>query len=328
MFIKFPSIDNHYQEGSTKKWVQRFPELPLSKFIITEKLDGSNLQVIITKDEVQCASRRQMLSISDSFFDYQRTVLVDCKTQIEALQRYIVENNEGVEQIHIYGEIFGEGVQKRIHYMKGKKFLPFEVRLNEKLLSIKEALDLFQSLEIGDWWVPILKIADSLDEALQTEVSDVLTLVEGEVQKDLNRNIEGVVIAPYDNLFAFDNYEQDVFMGESVFRLKKKCKEFNDKMKVKTKEIKVFEGSEEYVRLQTIWNGYFNENRLADLFSKEGPITEMKEIGKYIKLMGDDVKEDFFKEHKEAFILLTDAEKKKIMGSVGQNTLPLLKAVL
>jgi Rnl2 family RNA ligase len=269
-----------------------------------------------------------MLSISDSFFDYQRTVLVDCKTQIEALQRYIVENNEGVEQIHIYGEIFGEGVQKRIHYMKGKKFLPFEVRLNEKLLSIKEALDLFQSLEIGDWWVPILKIADSLDEALQTEVSDVLTLVEGEVQKDLNRNIEGVVIAPYDNLFAFDNYEQDVFMGESVFRLKKKCKEFNDKMKVKTKEIKVFEGSEEYVRLQTIWNGYFNENRLADLFSKEGPITEMKEIGKYIKLMGDDVKEDFFKEHKEAFILLTDAEKKKIMGSVGQNTLPLLKAVL
>jgi hypothetical protein len=99
-------------------------------------------------------------------------------------------------------------------------------------------------------------------------------------------------------------------------------------MKVKTKEYKPFKGSDEYVRLQNIWNGYFNDNRLQDLFSKEGRISEMGEIGKFIKLMTQDVREDFLNDHKEEFILLNDKEKKKIMSSAGQNTVPLLKAEL
>ena len=42
-----------------------------------------------------------------------------------------------------------------------------------------------------------------------------------------------------------------------------------------------------------IWSGYINENRLADLFSKYGEIQSNAEIGKYIKLMLEDAKEDF-----------------------------------
>jgi Rnl2 family RNA ligase len=334
-FIKFPSIDNHYEQGSTARWTKRFPDLALANFIITEKLDGSNFQVIITADDITCCTRKRTLTIADSFFDYQRTILVNRKTELVKLQKY-VQDTEDVENVYVYGEIFGEGVQKRIHYMKGKDFLPFEVRINEKLISIKAAFDLFTSVGIdyNKFWVPVVGVADSLDKALECNVTEVVTAVEGgHIDAELNRNIEGVVIAPFDKVYAFDNFQADedgnkIFMGESVFRLKKKCKEFNDKMKVKTKELVVFEGSDEYNRLRNIWDGYFNENRLADLFSKEGPIETRKEIGKYIKLLGEDVKEDFLKEHKDAFILLTDIEKKKIMSSAGQNTLPLLQAAL
>ena len=56
--------------------------------------------------------------------------------------------------------------------------------------------------------------------------------------------------------------------------------------------------------------------------------TKGKEIGKYIKLLSMDVKEDFLKFHKEDFIQLTDEEKKNIMSSAGQNTLPLLQQAL
>ena len=326
-FIKFPSIDNHYQGGATERWKREFPELPISKFAITEKLDGSNLQLIITADEVKAASRRHMLDLEESFFDYQRTVLINCKPQIEAIQKHITDNN--LENVYVYGEIFGQGVQKRIDYCEGKQFLPFEVRIDNELISIKDARDLFGKLGISEWWVPLIEVVDSLDEALEFNVNKVPTrIVEAErifkTDKELNKNIEGVVIAPYDKVFKRKQLEGN----ESVFRLKKKCKEFNDKMKTKTKELKVFNGSEEYNRLRNIWDGYFNENRLADLFSKEGKISEMREIGKYIKLMTVDVREDFLKDHKDAFMLLADDEKKQIMSSAGKNTLPLLQDVL
>tara|TARA_R110002020_G_scaffold248845_2_gene462838 strand:- start:3770 stop:4780 length:1011 start_codon:yes stop_codon:yes gene_type:complete len=333
-FIKFPSIDNHYEQGSTSRWLKRFPDLALAKFIMTEKLDGANFQVIITADNITCCTRKRTLTIADAFFDYQRTILVNRKDELDKLQKYVQET-EGVENVYVYGEIFGQGVQKRIHYMDGKDFLPFEVRVNEKLISIKDAHTLFESVGINyhEFWVPIVGFTDNLNEALLWNVTEVPTAIEGSVDNDLNRNIEGVVIAPFDEVYAFDNFQDDgdgnkIFMGESVFRLKKKCKEFNDKMKTKTKEVVIFEGSDEFNRLNILWSGYFNENRLADLFSKEGPIETRKEIGKYIKLMGEDVRADFLKDHQDDFILLTDMEKKRIMSSVGERTLPLLQAAL
>ena len=324
-YIKFPSIDNHYQTGATNRWIRQFPDLPISQFAIMEKIDGSNLQLIITKDEIKTASRNEILADDNNFFDYKNAVLVDCKDQLDKLQTHINDND--LDSIHVYGEIFGQGVQKRIQYCDGKGFLPFEVRINEELISIKDARDLFESIDIKDWWVPLIEVVDSLDEALEFNVNEVPTRIDkGDLKPngDINRNIEGVVIAPYDKVFCITREGEN----DSVFRLKKKCKEFNDKMKTKTKEIVVFEGSEEYNRLRNIWDGYFNQNRLDDLFSKEGRISEMREIGKYIKLMGADVMEDFIKDHKEAWIALDKKEQKHITGSIGANTLPLLQAEL
>ena len=45
------------------------------------------------------------------------------------------------------------------------------------------------------------------------------------------------------------------------------------------------------------FESYINENRIDTVFSKEGPIEDMKDIGKYIKLVMEDARKDFEKEN-------------------------------
>ena len=332
-FIKFPSIDNHYQQGVINRWSVRYPELPLSKFIVSEKLDGSNMQVCITADDIKFASRNRTLGDDESFFDYHSVLLNNSATHqiLKDFQEHL-KHQPDIDNIYIYGEIYGVGVQKRIDYGDNKDFKAFEMRINGDLISIGEALDLMDYLNITrDFWVPILGIFDTFAEAYAFETAVIgedgeavaidTTIAIGNLGDGSYRGIEGVVIAPYDRVFAYDNLEG----GQSVFRMKKKNKEFNDKMSVKTKVVEIFEGSDEYKELHAVWAGYFNDNRLQDLFSKEGKIETPQQIGKYIPLMMNDVKEDFFKEHKDAFIALTDKERKKIISSSAGYTLPLLQ---
>jgi Rnl2 family RNA ligase len=311
-FIKLPSITNHHNAKSTRKWISRFPAIDSAKYILTEKLDGSSFQIIISADEVKHATRNRVLELQDSFYDWQR-IISNNQANIDIVQNY-VKACADIEVIHVYGEIFGRGIQKRIDYGDNKMFLPFEVRVNHRIIPIKDALDLFETLGIPDWWVPIVAKEVTLEDALTFEVEDYDSAFapDGVVSK-----VEGVVIAPYDQVFAD--------ACGSVFRMKKKSKMFNDKMKVKHKELVIFEGSDEYVKLQGIWDSYFCPNRLLDLFSKEGMIESQSEIGKFIRLMGEDVREEFFDAYKDAFIELTDAERKRLMSTVGPNTLPLLR---
>ena len=96
-FIKFPSIDNHYETGSTNKWIQRFPELQCSKFIISEKLDGSNIQLIISKNDIQVATRNNLLEVTDTFFDYHNTILKQYSENIKKLQR-LINKTDGLDK--------------------------------------------------------------------------------------------------------------------------------------------------------------------------------------------------------------------------------------
>lgn len=305
MFIKFPTIENSYQQKHIDKWIQHHPELRDCSYLITEKLDGSNFQIIVSPDgEVQYATRKRVLENTESFFDWQAVVMEGYKDQIDLLRCDAIKQGT---YINIYGELYGQGVQKRIHYFDKKDFRVFAMRLNGHVIPPCSAKDIlyYMGINDADWWVPIYDIVSSLSEALNFEIP---------------AGVEGVVITPSNKVFEDEQ--------GSVFSLKIKTKEFSDKMKCKHKERKLFKGSDEYNELQNEWNGYVNKNRLADLFSKNGVIEQPGQIGDYIRLMQDDVKVDFFKDHKDAFIKLTDLEKNKLLKSTGALVLPLLKAAL
>lgn len=321
-FRKFGSIENSYQNKVIARWSNHFPELTVSKFIVMEKIDGSCMGVYITEDNIVYNSRRKILEETDSFNEYLR-VFAGYQSHLDAIQNY-VKTTDGVDSVRIYGEIFGN-VITRVNYGDVNDFKVFEVLVNDTPLTIKTGMDFLTDLGINDWWVPVFGIFDNFQDAYDFDIDVDTKAITGTQRTGDNvcNKIEGVVIAPYDVMFSYEHEDE----GTSVFKLKKKSEKFNDKASNK-KPYEEFVGSEEYTRLAGIWSGLINENRLLDLFSKEGMIQGPKEIGKYIPKMLADVKEDFFKEHKDAFILLTDTEKKKIISSTASLVVPLLQAHL
>lgn len=304
MFKPFSSIEN----ASTKlveRWVSRSPEASASRYLVTEKLDGANFQILIDGGgPIRYFSRNKELEISEPFFDWQKTVMQDCRKELRAL---MLHSSFVGATIRVYGELFGSGVQRRIQYLPEgqKKFLPFEIHVDDVRLTQVEMDKLLNLLDMPEWRVPVLATCDTLEEAVTFDL-DRETMIGRELGVEGNRKIEGVVITPLD---------RHLYIGQSHFIFKVKSKEFNDKMKVKTKVYKHFNGCVMYCWLVDVWQGYFNENRITDMYSKEGVIKEKTEIGKYIKLITEDVKSEFLEEYLEEFSALTDTEKSKLLKS-------------
>lgn len=126
------------------------------------------------------------------------------------------------------------------------------------------------AIEMSEYVVPILRVENSLPLALEYDLSD------------LEGKSEGVVIQPLNEPLTW---------GDSVFRIKKKCASFNDGSTKNRKPKEPIPSEVQQLRVEFM--GLLNENRLLDLFSKEGQITDQKQIGKYIGLLLEDAKADF-----------------------------------
>lgn len=75
-FKKFPSLDNHYQNKVIDRWLDNNPELQDIEMLVTEKIDGSNFQIIIDKDGgVTCGKRTSLLAPDEKFSNWQATQL-------------------------------------------------------------------------------------------------------------------------------------------------------------------------------------------------------------------------------------------------------------
>ena len=305
-----------------RMWINRYPEIDADRYIVTEKIDGSNFQLIFTKGkEVSFGSRNNELRSFSEFFDFQRAVLIDCADQIERLQDY-VDGSLYVDEINLYGELYGAGVQRRIQYSDKKHFLPFHMMIDGRPVSYMDSMMLFMDAGIlGCWWVPVLAPSLTLDQALALDVESLDTRVSQSM--DGNRKIEGIVIEPLENVYTLEHEE-----GVSRFKLKKKSQNFSDKAGVKHKTQKQHKVSAEGEELFGRWSEMFNDNRLCDVESKVGPIEEMGQMGEYIKLLINDVREDFMNEYKSEFIGLLQSDRGFIMSSGGKLAAELLKSKL
>ena len=49
-FYKYQSIENHYSNKHINDWVTFNPEMETMKYVLQEKIDGSNFQIYIDND--------------------------------------------------------------------------------------------------------------------------------------------------------------------------------------------------------------------------------------------------------------------------------------
>jgi len=270
-FKKFSSLENTYRQNLIDK--VQYEGKDGGEWIVTEKIHGANFSFWCDGNEVKVASRSQF--VDGTFYN--------CQAVINRYEKGILETHhilckEG-DVLVIYGELFGGNIQKEVQYGE-KDFRAFDMAINGEVQDKVKAFSWarFASIQTA----PVLKVG-SLKECLEVANTFQSTLTpegfEGE-------NIaEGVVIEPVIPAW-FNN-------GSRIY-FKNKTASFSEKNST-PKEKKVFELSYEESDILNSLLVYSTENRVLNVISKIGEITN-KDFGKILGLTVQDMLEDFVKD--------------------------------
>jgi Rnl2 family RNA ligase len=305
-FKKWHSIENSYRQETIDYYLRQCPELPDEQYTITEKLHGSNFQIYFQPNEpVRVGSRRNFLNADDHFRGaYIPRLLESHGALLERLQGYVDSHDE---TIRLFGELFGEGIQKGVKYGPPKRIRYFGLMLDD----ILEPFSCFRDwIEDDDLIVPIVAEVSGLEAALAFN-----TEFDSMILNEPDNICEGIVIQPLDRVYT-DGHG-------SPFILKKKNERFAEKQREK-KPIVV---DTEVARLNEEFKAYITENRLQGVFSKQGEIQRPDQIGDYIRLMLADAKEDFIKDFDNGFSALDGKQQKQVLN-VGAMIAHMLKGYL
>lgn len=276
---KYLKMENSYRNKHIEHFLGVFPEIADCEYVLQEKIDGTNLRVHITKDNIMFGSSGQEFTLEQAKhfnlrgFIEENPVFMD---KFKLIQRYIGDRDDSYT---LYGEYFGRGIEKRIPYWKEKekdiKF--FDIAFNDELLPPAVFEDMMKSYGMESMMVPVICYVKGLKAALDHPTVFKSKLADAEA--------EGCVIKPYRTIFD-DN--------DSIFYIKHKNQKFLDgSLKVPEND----RSSNDDVPNPFL--EYISENRVLDMISKEGPLESKRDIGKYINLVIQDAVEDWMKDHED-----------------------------
>lgn len=291
MFKKYPSMDNTYQSKSIELWKEFHPTIMEEEFIVLEKIHGTNFSVVFEPGQTPClASRNRVLDPDEDFFNVREVVLHQGHDLL--LEKFLRLAREDNVPYQLYGELFGPGVNKGVNYGRKRDFRFFDLRRDGFLLAHRQLENLMQP-DMAQYLVPSLGIFKGLQSALDVQVEGVNSLLTPEDHQGPN-TLEGVVIKPYNTVLLSP-------IGYT-FMLKKKTEKFQE---VARERRGPKESSEHPVvaELNQRFHRYITDQRLQNVFSKEGVIADKKQIAAYIQLLLEDAKKDFLKDEENLKLL-------------------------
>lgn len=301
-YVRYPSIENHYQTKHVMRWLNEFPELENEKFWLFEKIDGANIQLYFEPNQVfKVGKRSGFINEQEKFYGIW-DVLKKYEQQIKDIQTRVDKDGP----ITLYGEIFGEGVQKRIKYFDYKDLIFFDVLECGKFWDAKPANDLL--VDFGLPVVPSVQSIQGLSNALN---------ISADIRSKINPSVEAEgLIAKPDREFV------NKLNQRLIFKIKSEL--FAEKMYNRAEPKKEPMDPVVY-KYFSEFSALINKNRVTSIMSQNGQIQRPQEIGQYIKLVLADAKTDFLKEHDVSH--LEDKQLKQIYN-VGHKITPLLKEYL
>lgn len=269
-FKKFSSLDNTYRQNLIDKTQYEGKDGGL--WIATEKLHGANFSFWCDGTEVKVASRSQF--VDGTFYN--------CQAVINRYSQGILDwcQQKGVSDFVVYGELFGGNIQKEVKYGE-KDFAAFDVVIDGKVLDKHSAWRIAK--ECGLNFAPVL-FTGTFKECLEVNNTFKSTLTpEGYEGENIS---EGLVIEPVQPAW-FEN-------GSRIY-FKNKTESFSEKNR-QPKEKQVFELSEEESDLLNELLKYSTEQRVSNVISKIGQVTN-RDFGKILGLTVQDILEDFSKDN-------------------------------
>ena len=302
-FIKYSSLENHTNSKFLAKIVEAITLGHCEDyFVAREKIHGTNFSVIITKDSIQPAKRSGPIAETESFFGWQ-DLMAKYRKNFESVQQKLIAGQynqeiEGlpgfvppvnVEQIQIFGEFAGDGIQKEVDYGE-KDFYVFDVMFDGKYINDVAANGVASYAKLK--MAPIIAIG-TLEELLKLPVEFNTTVPEYNKRWDKAENglydfvqpkpptdnvAEGLVIKPVHPAFLSNG---------SRIAIKYKTDAFKEKGKGKAPKLPT-PMTEKDIALATQFSEFITENRLSNVLSHIGEVTT-KDFGKVLSLMMKDI---------------------------------------
>lgn len=293
-FQRYGSIENITRQKSLDYIVQQ--GLSNGEWVVQEKVHGANFSIWYKDGEVKFAKRSQFIGEGDNFYGHAK--LTDELTiAITAISTDLQSND-----VVVYGELFGGSyphpdvkrdnqsatIQQGVFYHPSTRFYAFDLVVNGDYQCVDQC-DI-QFINTGMCYAitlfkGTLKECIEFDNAYETTIPAQFDLpsIEGNI-------CEGNVIKPVQSKFLAN--------GNRVI-LKSK----NSKFTEKEHKPKTLKDTPEQLRAKypdsfkalEFFNQYITENRLRNVISKEGEITQ-KGFGKLVGSFVQDIREEGFKE--------------------------------
>lgn len=335
IFKKFCEIENSYNE----KYFERFSDYFNVKCVILNKIDGSNISILVDNTgNIRFASRNQL--IGDNSFYNHLNVFERIKNNIIKLSEYIFSIDcEKLDTIQFIGEIYGgiyphpliknsnnnSIVQKRIYYTPDNDIAFYDIILN-----YSTGVSIYLNWELIKRYFYNYKIntADVIEEnvpfseAIERDYNNMPdpTYKKYNLPMIENNFSEGVVIKPVDEIIL-DNGDRMI--------AKKKSVKFMERMKHNKKEKTDFNIDDYSDEFKDVYNNildYVTESRYYSVVSKmELNDIDFKNFGNILRNFNMDVIKDYNKENDNLYNNLDKKEQKIINKEVDRKSSGIIK---
>lgn len=294
-FKKFSSLENTYRTNLIEKVIEE--GISTDDWIVTEKVDGANFSFWCDGEQVKVASRNQF--VDGTFYGCQEVI-------DEIAPKILAFWSDNDTQIVIYGELCGDGIQKRVNYGK-KSFVAFDVHCANSNTPVDKEYAMKVCERIGIPFAPVI-LRGSFEDCLAVNNTFKSHLTPED--HDGANIAEGVVIEPV-NPAWFHN-------GERVY-FKNKSEKFSErKKKQETKvseELSLSEASQSVLHNLT---SYVTESRVVSVISKIGKVGT-KDFQRILGLTVQDAIEDYEKD--------TEVNVKDVCGDEWKAVLKILSGL-
>lgn len=294
--IKYPSIENTYIKEFLDKI--RMKGLSDKRWLITEKVHGSNISISYDGKEVFVCTRNHVLAEDEKCYNMQDIIKSNfLEDKVKEVYETFKKSGKIFDKVVLYGEVCGGSyphadvprdnhacrVQKGVFYSPHNQWLLFDICTvkddTKNFLGGQEFLYVARALDITT--VPFLSVATSLEEALNYDnagMSRVGTEIYG--LPSLEDNVmEGVVIRGYD---------EDYWLGQHRVILKNKNDKYSEKSHERKIPIQPKELPEEIKEVLAKVSQYITENRMNNIFSHYGEL-QRQNFGKILCEANKDV---------------------------------------
>lgn len=315
--------------------------LKKTDWVVTEKIHGANFCILTDGKTIKYAKRKEILADDEDFFGHTQLVK-ELKPKFLAVFSIIKQIYPQIEQISIYGELFGgryphpdvkpnlsvNTVQTGIYYSANIEFIVFDIAYETQKLR-RDYLDCEQLATVcsqSDIMYTHALFVGKYEEALAYNIEFTTTIptLLGLPPLDINNKAEGIVIKPAQSFFI------DTPKGKLRPVLKRKIAEFaederfHQAQKWQYQKLSKLELNESFIETKIF--SLITENRLNNVISKLGAIEKMnkKRKQKIIDLYIEDVWESFQDNWEELFDQLETEQKAKIVELIKQKLEKLL----